>query len=88
MRAVLPESQPARPDTLAPALPTRAKKMLLARWLSGFSYYASAILTFFGFHRFSSSSGIEKLVFHQDAYRKMFMIRTSIPRVISVNSRH
>jgi len=63
MRAVLPESQPARPDTLAPALPTRAKKMLLARWLSGFSYYASAILTFSPLPPISSSSGIEKLVF-------------------------
>jgi hypothetical protein len=63
MRAVLPESQPARPDTLARTLLTRAKKNLNRALAFRIFLHASAILTFSRLPLFSSSGGIEKLVF-------------------------
>ena len=63
MRAVLPESQPARPDTLAPALPTRAKKNVNSALAFRIFLLRVGDPYVFRLPPISSSSGIEKLVF-------------------------
>jgi hypothetical protein len=63
MRAVLPESRPARPDTLAPTLVTRVRKNLNRALAFRIFLLCVGDPYVFRLSPISSSSGIEKLVF-------------------------